>query len=259
MALFPLWGAFFGFSARFSGCFLARGRGVAWATFLGRVLGGTMARGGASGPFSGRFFPFFWSRKRAPAPWATFLAREKWVFGPRVQGGLGAGRGYSHAQYVPGGLPNFFLPRSLLFFACPRSARSCSLHTTLLHTRSTLACGSLIRARSLACGSLASKPTKQRISLSGSHQKHAQPLTTPRLLPKSSAMQSHGDICSIRIPAKQRRGPSAATPSQPVPTFHLRLHTVSQTTNVTSQLLSSVDSGILEAFSHYPTRGSLSA
>ena len=152
-----------------------------------------------------------------------------------------------------------FFPLARFYFLPAHALLALALCTPhyYTHAQRSPAARLFARARSPAARSLY-KPTKQRISLSGSHQKHAQPLTTPRLLPKSSAMQSHGDICSIRIPAKQRRGPSAATPSQPVPTFHQTM-SVSQTTNVTSQLLSSVDSGILEAFSHYPTRGSLSA
>ena len=148
----------FCFSARFFGLLFCegarRGVGDVFGAVFGRNNGGT----GCIGAFLGPIFSIFWSRKRAPAPWATFLAREN-GFLARVQGGLGAGRGYSHAQYVPGGLPNFFLPRSLFFFACPRSALlALALCSTLLHTRSTLACGSLIRARSPAARSLMHQP-----------------------------------------------------------------------------------------------------
>ena len=196
--------------------------GAAWRErrFWGRFWAEQWRDGVHRGLFGADFFHFLVQKTRSCALGDVFGA-GKWVFGPPGGAGLGWAQGggiVMHSTCLAG--CQIFFPLARFYFLPAHALLALALCTPHYYTHAQRSPAARLFARLLACGSLASKPTKQRISLSGSHQKHAQPLTTPRLLPKSSAMQSHGDICSIRIPAKQRRGPSAATPSQPVPTFH---------------------------------------
>lgn len=229
-----------------------RGVGDVFGAVFGRNNGGT----GCIGAFLGPIFSIFWSRKRAPAPWATFLAREN-GFLARVQGGLGQGGGIvMHSTCLAGCQIFSSLAR---FYFLPAHALRCSLLLCAPHYYTHAQRSPAARLFALARLRLARSCTNQttdksqRIAskaCSAAYNPAFAPKVVCNAVSRRHLLHPHSSQAAPRPFRRNALSTSAnVSPGNPV----------SQTTNVTSQLLSSVDSGILEAFSHYPTRGSLSA
>lgn len=256
LALSPLWGALFAFLRVFSGCFFARGRGVAWATFLGPFLGGTMAGRGASGPFWGRFFPFSGPENALLRPGRRFW-RGKMGFWPGCRAGWGQGGGIVMHSTCLGGCQIFSSIARFSFL--PAHALRCSLLLCAPHYYTHAQRSPAARLFALARLRLARSCTNQttdksqRIAskaCSAAYNPAFAPKVVCNAVSRRHLLHPHSSQAAPRPFRRNALSTSAnVSPGNPV----------SQTTNVTSQLLSSVDSGILEAFSHYPTRGSLSA
>ena len=246
------------FCAFFRAAFLRGGAAWRGRRFWGRFWAEQWRDGVHRGLFGADFFHFLVQKTRSCALGDVFGA-GKWVFGPPGGAGLGWAQGggiVMHSTCLAGCQIFSSLAR---FSFLPAHALRCSLLLCAPHYYTHAQRSPAARLFALARLRLARSCTNQttdksqRIAskaCSAAYNPAFAPKVVCNAVSRRHLLHPHSSQAAPRPFRRNALSTSAnVSPGNPV----------SQTTNVTSQLLSSVDSGILEAFSHYPTRGSLSA